>query len=84
MQLRYGMNPHQAVRVTEVSGRAPVRIVSGEPSYLNLLDVLNASQLVREAAAATGSPVATSFKHVSPADVATAGAVDDTARETWV
>jgi hypothetical protein len=83
VQLRYGMNPHQAVRVTEVSGRVPVRIVSGEPSYLNLLDVLNASQLVREAAAATGSPVATSFKHVLPAGVATAGAVDDTARETW-
>ncbi|MEN3268169.1 MAG: phosphoribosylaminoimidazolecarboxamide formyltransferase / cyclohydrolase, partial [Pseudonocardia sp.] len=83
MQLRYGMNPHQAARVTEMSGRMPVRIVSGQPSYINLLDVLNAWQLVREAAAATGSPVATSFKHVSPAGVATAGAVDDTARETW-
>jgi phosphoribosylaminoimidazolecarboxamide formyltransferase / IMP cyclohydrolase len=67
MRLRYGMNPHQAARVVEEPGRAPLRVVSGEPSAINLLDMMNAWQLVREAATAKGSPAATSFKHVSPA-----------------
>jgi phosphoribosylaminoimidazolecarboxamide formyltransferase / IMP cyclohydrolase len=80
MQLRYGMNPHQAARVT---GAAPVRLVSGTASYLNLLDAMTGWQLVREAAAVTGRPAAASMKHVSPAGVAVAGALDDTARETW-
>jgi phosphoribosylaminoimidazolecarboxamide formyltransferase / IMP cyclohydrolase len=83
MRLRYGMNPHQTARVVEEHGRVPLRVVSGEPSVINLLDMMNAWQLVREAAAATGSPAATSFKHVSPAGVAIAGDVDATARETW-
>jgi phosphoribosylaminoimidazolecarboxamide formyltransferase / IMP cyclohydrolase len=80
MQLRYGMNPHQAARMT--SG-APVRVVSGTASYLNLLDALTGWQLVREASAVTGLPAAASIKHVSPAGVAVAGPLDDTARETW-
>jgi phosphoribosylaminoimidazolecarboxamide formyltransferase / IMP cyclohydrolase len=80
MQLRCGMNPHQAARVT---GRPPVRVVSGTASYLNLLDALTGWQLVREAAAVTRLPAAASIKHVSPAGVAVAGPLDDTARETW-
>ena len=38
--------------------------------YINLLDALNAWQLVRELARATGLPAAASFKHVSPAGAA--------------
>jgi phosphoribosylaminoimidazolecarboxamide formyltransferase/IMP cyclohydrolase len=87
MELRYGMNPHQAARVVlpdaEVSGTEPVRVVHGEPSYINMLDALNGSQLVREAAAATGRPAAASFKHVSPAGAAVAGRLDDAAIQTW-
>jgi hypothetical protein len=47
----------------------PFSVVSGTPGYINLLDATNAWQLVREASAATGVPVAASFKHVSPAGV---------------
>jgi len=79
--VRYGMNPHQSADV--VSDTGAVSVVSGEPSLINYLDALNAWQLAAEARAATGLPVAASFKHVSPAGVATAGPVDDTAQETW-
>lgn len=81
MQLRYGMNPHQTARV--LGPQAPVRFVSGTPSVINLLDALSGWQLVREAAAATGSMAAASIKHTSPAGVAVAGPLDSTARETW-
>jgi phosphoribosylaminoimidazolecarboxamide formyltransferase / IMP cyclohydrolase len=50
---------------------------------INYLDALNAFELVREADGATGRPAAASFKHVSPAGVALAGAVDATAARLW-
>ena len=83
MELRYGLNPHQEARVPPADGRSPVRVVSGAPSYINLLDALSGWQLVREAAAATLQPAAASFKHVSPAGMALAGQLDPTALETW-
>ena len=83
MQLRYGMNPQQAASVCGLDAAGPMRLVHGDPSYINLLDAVNGWRLVRDAAAATGGPVAASFKHVSPAGVAAAGPVDDTARLTW-
>lgn len=55
----------------------PIRVLRGAPSYINLLDALNAWQLVREARAALDLPIAASFKHVSPAGVATTGSVDE-------
>merc|ERR1712048_1337277 len=42
----------------------------GTPGYINLLDAVNAWQLVHELAQATGKPAAASFKHVSPAGAA--------------
>jgi phosphoribosylaminoimidazolecarboxamide formyltransferase / IMP cyclohydrolase len=83
VDLRYGVNPHQAARTVDAPGAAPVRVVSGTPSYINLLDALSAWQLVREATAATGRIAATSFKHVSPAGAALDGALDSTAGEAW-
>ena len=79
--MRYGMNPHQAARI--VSQDNPITVLNGEASLINYLDALNAWQLVRTAAEATGRPVAASFKHVSPAGAAMAGPLDDTMRETW-
>jgi phosphoribosylaminoimidazolecarboxamide formyltransferase / IMP cyclohydrolase len=78
--VRYGMNPHQSAAV--VAGDGP-RVVNGEPSMINYLDALNAFELVREADEATGRPAAASFKHVSPAGAALAGAVDATAARDW-
>lgn len=83
MDLRYGINPQQEARTVDESGACPMRVVSGAPSYINLLDALNAWQLVREAAAATGRIAATSFKHVSPAGAAIEGVLDAAAGEAW-
>ncbi|MCC7370931.1 MAG: phosphoribosylaminoimidazolecarboxamide formyltransferase [Chloroflexi bacterium] len=68
--LRYGMNPHQApARIYVTDGELPLSVLNGAPGFINLLDALNAWQLVREADAATGLPAATSFKHTAPAGV---------------
>ena len=74
MRLRYGTNPQQtAASAAPVrAGAWPLRVLGGEPSYINLLDALSGWQLVREAAGALGRPAAASFKHVSPAGAALA------------
>lgn len=79
MELRYGVNPHQtsASYGAADGGGLPFEVVSGHPSYINLLDAINAWQLVREASLATNMVVAASFKHVSPAGVGTAGEVPE-------
>lgn len=75
LPLRYGCNPHQTparVLVPGGAGALPFRVLNGAPGYINLLDALNAWQLVRELRRAVGLPAATSFKHVSPAGAAVA------------
>ncbi|MET3808066.1 AICAR transformylase/IMP cyclohydrolase PurH [Nakamurella sp. UYEF19] len=83
MDLRYGINPHQPARIIDGQGPQPFQVVSGDPSYIKVLDALTSWQLVREAAAATGEVVAASFKHVSPAGAATAGILDAAAAAIW-
>jgi len=71
IKLRYGMNPHQGQARLTAGGRPlPIRVLNGEPGFINLLDALNGFQLVRELRRATGLPAAASFKHVSPAGAA--------------
>lgn len=71
MQLKYGCNPNQTnARVFSNKENLPFKILSGKAGYINLLDALNAWQLVKELSEATGLPSATSFKHVSPAGAA--------------
>ena len=48
----------------------PFEVRNGAPGYINLLDALNAWQLVRELRNVTGVAAAASFKHVSPAGAA--------------
>jgi phosphoribosylaminoimidazolecarboxamide formyltransferase/IMP cyclohydrolase len=72
MKLKYGCNPHQ----TEAEARfldeknSPFEVLNGKVGYINLLDALNAWQLVDEAKKSLGMVCATSFKHVSPAGAA--------------
>jgi phosphoribosylaminoimidazolecarboxamide formyltransferase/IMP cyclohydrolase len=75
------MNPQQAAACATpvVPGTFPVRVLHGQPSLINMLDALNAWQLVREAGLLLGRPAAASFKHTSPAGVALAGTVDEAA-----
>lgn len=84
MKLRYGTNPHQSAQVEPARpGTWPIRVLHGEPSYINLLDALNGWQLVREAAQALDTPAAASFKHVSPAGAAVAGPLDEVMADTY-
>lgn len=73
LALRYGMNPHQQpARVYAEKGKLPFEVMNGAPGFINLLDALNAWQLVRELRQVLGRPAAASFKHVSPAGAAIA------------
>lgn len=76
--LRYGCNPHQqSARLSFPGGSAPLRVLNGEPGYINVLDALTGWQLVRELARVTGKAAAASYKHVSPAGAAVAAPVSD-------
>ncbi len=72
MLLKYGCNPHQSFASAEPLGEAPIELLNGKPSIINLLDALNAWQLVSEVRQALDLPAAASFKHVSPAGAAVA------------
>ncbi len=64
-------------------GELPIEVLSGRPGYINLLDALNAWQLVKELKAATGLPAAASFKHVSPAGAAVGIPLSDTLKKIY-
>lgn len=71
LTLKYGINPHQKpASLRPVGSALPFKIRNGNPGYINLLDALNAWQLVSELKSALGHPAAASFKHVSPAGAA--------------
>lgn len=78
IELKYGCNPHQKPASLAFEGApSPLQVINGKPGYINLLDALNAWQLVKELRTATGQPSATSFKHVSPAGAAVARPLSD-------
>src|SRR6185503_4299245 len=54
---------------------APLRVLNGAPSYINLLDALTGWQLVRELSSLTGETAAASYKHFGPAGAAVAAPV---------
>jgi len=66
IKLKYGCNPHQA-NARVYSEKLPIKVLNGNPGYINLMDALNSYQLVRELDLALNLPSAASFKHVSPA-----------------
>lgn len=71
LSLKYGCNPNQgAASVFMREGELPFEVLNGKPGYINLLDAMNAWQLVRELKEAVNLPAAASFKHVSPAGAA--------------
>merc|ERR1712070_730968 len=83
--LKYGCNPHQlpAGLCAVGGGKLPFEVVNGTPGYINLLDAVNAWQLVHELREATGLPAAASFKHVSPAGAAIGVPLSDEEREVY-
>ena len=85
LPLRYGTNPQQAPARVYMKNDAelPITVLGGSPGYINLLDALNAWQLVRELRAALNLPAAASFKHVSPAGAAVATPLSDTLKQVY-
>src|SRR5215510_374203 len=79
LTLRYGTNPNQVpARVYMPAGSdLPITVLGGSPGYINLLDALNAWQLVWELKQTIGLPAAASFKHVSPSGAAVAIPLSD-------
>jgi phosphoribosylaminoimidazolecarboxamide formyltransferase / IMP cyclohydrolase len=83
LSLRYGVNPHQTPAWVFADNGLPFAVRNGSPGYINLLDALNAWQLVRELRLVTGLPAAASFKHVSPAGAAVGLPLSDTRRRAY-
>jgi len=84
--LKYGCNPHQnpaGLCLINGSSELPFSVLSGTPGYINLLDAINAWQLVHELELATGLPAAASFKHVSPAGAAIGVPLSDAEKEVY-
>lgn len=73
LNLKYGLNPHQgdAKLIWNISEPNPFRIVNGKPGYINLLDAICSWMLVSEIEHVWKVPGVASFKHTSPAGVAT-------------
>ena len=85
--LKYGCNPNQkpAKVFMENGDELPIKVLAGNPGYINLLDALNGWQLVSELKKVSGLPSATSFKHVSPAGAAIGLPLDDILKKIyWV
>lgn len=71
ISLRYGMNPHQSpAQIFTKLEKLPIKVLNGQPGFINFLDALNGWQLVKELKEATNRPSAASFKHCSPAGAA--------------
>lgn len=85
LTLRYGTNPNQVpARVYMQDGSdLPITVLGGSPGYINLLDALNAWQLVRELKQVIGQPAAASFKHVSPSGAAVAVPLSDILKKIY-
>jgi len=83
LALRYGINPHQIPARVFADGQLPFKVLNGAPGYINLLDALNAWQLVRELRDVLGLPAAASFKHVSPAGAALGTPLSDALRRAY-
>ena len=97
--LKYGCNPHQqpaafyelhhdspdgaAPGSIASGGASPLQVLNGNPGYINLLDALNAWQLVRELRSVLGLTAAASFKHLSPAGAALGLPLSDTLRAIY-
>jgi phosphoribosylaminoimidazolecarboxamide formyltransferase/IMP cyclohydrolase len=85
LTLRYGTNPNQVpARVYMQAGSdLPITVLGGSPGYINLLDALNAWQLVRELKQTIAQPAAASFKHVSPSGAAVAVPLSDILKKIY-
>ena len=85
LKLKYGCNLNQKPSriFINADNELPIKILNGNPGYINLLDALNGWQLVKELKEATGLAAAASFKHVSPAGAAVAVKLNEVLKKAY-
>jgi len=84
LKLKYGCNSNQKpARIFMKDNELPIKVLNGNPGYINLLDAFNGWQLVKELKEATGLAAAASFKHVSPAGAAVAVPLTETLKKLY-
>jgi phosphoribosylaminoimidazolecarboxamide formyltransferase/IMP cyclohydrolase len=84
LPLRYGTNPNQKPAQLVFTSESPkLEVLNGAPGYINMLDALNAWQLVKELGEALGLPAAASFKHVSPAGAGVGVPLSDSLKKSY-
>ena len=80
-ELKYGCNPHQKACILKSiypSYEYMFDVLNGKIGYINVMDAVRAYELVCESSSALNKvPVATSFKHTTPAGVSKCGELDD-------
>ena len=82
--LKYGCNPQQKpARIYSHNQTMPIKILNGNPGYINFMDAFNSWQLVKELKQATGLPAAASFKHVSPAGAAVGSPLSEALKKSY-
>ena len=78
--IKYGCNPYQSnAFISKINNnKFPLKVLNGNPGYINYLDAFNSWLLVIEAEKNLGYMTATSFKHTAPAGVGISrGLIDD-------
>ena len=69
LPLKYGLNPHQSEAWAMGLREAGLKVRSGLPGYINLLDAFQGFRLVSTIRSTLGITAACSMKHTSPAGV---------------
>ena len=84
ISLKYGCNPNQNdAHLMSIDGKKPIKILNGNPGFINLLDAFSSWQLVKEISTC-GYPAAASFKHTAPAGVAIGkDNIDENTMKCW-
>jgi phosphoribosylaminoimidazolecarboxamide formyltransferase/IMP cyclohydrolase len=84
-ELKSGSNAHQKpAAIYSLNGdNFHFSVLKGQPGYINLLDAINARQLVAELDEALELPAATSFKDVNPAGAVVHLPLYETLREIY-
>ncbi len=82
LQLKYGCNPQQEKANLKFRDDV-IKVINGNPSYINFMDAINSWQLVKELKKATNMASAASFKHVSPAGAAIGKPLSDSMKKAY-
>ena len=82
--LKYGLNPQQASWLYSENKTLPFQILNGNPGHINILDAIYGWNLVSELSSILDCPAIASYKHTSPAGVATFKPLSDKLKKAFM